>query len=229
MLLRGKSLWRSGRRRLDERASALQAQSDELLLTLIRTAALEDAEQDLSQRREAAVEAFEVEVDGRGEPFGGSAEAAVEAGRQELALAQDELAAARVSLEQEFEAKSADVESREAAAREQIAQAEVVSRKSVTWPRNDLVLRRCDVASVLSWSKTVLRLTWPKMIFLSGGLRWRLLRLRLMVVVSGCGFWRSRLLSSGPWRLVGRSAGRSGLSLEHRNLCWRRMSWLLLG
>ena len=55
-------------------------------------------------------------------------------------------------------------------------------------------------------------------IFLSGGLRWSLLRLRLMVVVSGCGFWRSRLLSSGlRWSLV------------VRNLRWRRMSWLLLG
>ena len=37
----------------------------------------------------------------------------MESGRQELALAQDELAAARVSLEQEFEVKSADVASRE--------------------------------------------------------------------------------------------------------------------
>ena len=65
------------------------------------------------------MEAFEVELDGRGERVRlleeqvAEQRAAVESGRQELALAQDELAAARVSLEQEFEAKSADVASRE--------------------------------------------------------------------------------------------------------------------
>ena len=96
---------------LDARASEISAFIDEV----------QRDRNDLSQRR-AAVESFEVEVDGRGERVRlleeqvAEQRAAVESGRQELALAQDELAAARVSLEQEFEAKSADVASREAAA-----------------------------------------------------------------------------------------------------------------
>ena len=82
---------------------------------------------DLSQRR-AAVEAFEVEVDGRGERVRlleeqvAEQRAAVESGRQELALAQDELAAARVSLEQEFEAKSAAVAWREESLAQRLAE-----------------------------------------------------------------------------------------------------------
>lgn len=115
---------KSGVSQADARDSELDARASEISSFIDE---LRRDRNDLSQRR-AAVEAFEVEVDGRGERVRlleeqvAEQRAAVESGRQELALAQDELAAARVSLEQEFEAKSAAVASREESLAQRLAE-----------------------------------------------------------------------------------------------------------
>ena len=198
----------------DDRDSELDARAREISSFIDE---VQRDRKDLSQRR-AAVEAFEVEVDGRGERVRlleeqvAEQRAAVESGRQELALAQDELAAARVSLEQEFEAKSADVESREAAAREQIVQAEAREQEvsdlaaQVQSREGELRSQINDVASVtvkLERDRIALDLAEDDLSQRRAAVE--ALRLRLMVVVSRCGFWRSRLPSSGlRWS---RSAG----------------------